>query len=90
MDQKNLSIYGNDTIPWSRPLVELEKMTLTTAFGVATAEPTAQPAGGSDRPALAGMRASQPEASRSQPSNSGPSRADDARNQRSSAQPQKS
>ncbi len=25
MDQKNLDIYGNEPIPWSRPLAELEK-----------------------------------------------------------------
>jgi hypothetical protein len=26
MDQKNLDIYGNEPIPWSRPLAELEKL----------------------------------------------------------------
>jgi hypothetical protein len=45
MDQKNLDIYGNDPIPWSRPLAELEKFVSGPGQSVwlATTRPDGRP-----------------------------------------------
>jgi hypothetical protein len=52
MDEKNLSIYGNDPIPWSRPLAELEKF--KAGPGESTWLATTRPDG---RPHLTGIGA---------------------------------
>ncbi len=52
MDQKNLDIYGNELIPWSRPLAELEKF--EAGPGQSTWLATTRPDG---RPHLAGVGA---------------------------------
>jgi hypothetical protein len=45
MDQKNLDIYGNEPIPWSRPLQELEKFQAGPgeAIWLATTRPDGRP-----------------------------------------------
>ena len=45
MDQKNLDIYGNEPIPWSRPLAELEKFVAGpgSSVWVATTRPDGRP-----------------------------------------------
>ena len=45
MDQKNLDIYGNEPIPWSRPLAELEKFESgpSTSVWLATTRPDGRP-----------------------------------------------
>ncbi len=52
IDQKNLDIYGNEPIPWSRPLAELEK--LVTGPGTSAWIATTRPDG---RPHVAGVGA---------------------------------
>ena len=52
IDQKNLDIYGNEPIPWSRPLAELEK--LVTGPGASAWIATTRPDG---RPHVAGVGA---------------------------------
>ncbi len=45
MDQKNLDIYGNQPIPWSRPLAELERFEANPAQSIwlATTRPDGRP-----------------------------------------------
>ncbi len=45
MDQKNLDIYGNDPIPWSRPLAALEKFEANegSSIWLATTRPDGRP-----------------------------------------------
>jgi hypothetical protein len=52
VDQKNLDIYGNEPIPWSRPLAELEKF--EAGPGQSTWLATTRPDG---RPHVAGVGA---------------------------------
>lgn len=52
VEQTNLDIYGNEAIPWSRPLAELEKF--VSGEGMSTWLATTRPDG---RPHLAGIGA---------------------------------
>ena len=45
MDEKNLDIYGNEPIPWSRPRAELEKFVsgAGSSIWIATMRPDGRP-----------------------------------------------
>lgn len=43
MEQKNLDIYGNEPIPWSRALNQLEDVSAQKSFWLATVRPDGRP-----------------------------------------------